>query len=78
MSNIPQNSILRSSEHVMKSHSQLNHTKARPQMTPGFRHVEDDIGPELVGELLQFLTSKDSNFSEKRASDEESNTVLEG
>ena len=55
MANVPEDLVLRGVEDVVQRDGELDDAEAGPEVAAGLGDVEDDVGAELVGELLQLL-----------------------
>src|SRR6185295_8674391 len=58
MTDIPDQLVGRSVEHMMQRDGELDHAKAGAEMAPGHGHRGDQLPPQLFGELLQLMVRK--------------------
>ena len=55
MADVPDDSVIRGVEYIMKCGGQFDHAKTSAEMAAGYRHRVDGFKPQLVGELAQLL-----------------------
>ena len=55
MAHIPDQTIIGGIEHVMQRNGKFHHTQAGTEMTSGFAHGIEQVGPKFLGQDVQFL-----------------------
>ena len=55
MADVPDQAVARRVENVMERHRQFDDAKPGTEMAAGLRHRVDEIGAQLVGDLLETI-----------------------